>query len=261
MWYSYLSCAACFLLLSCDQNASKSPERIVDLSPTITEDLPLRMVGHALLSGIGARDSTEFEHIEGNGSLYYLDSYITLFNHAGPHVDAPIHLIAGGKAVDQLELADFFGPARVLDFSSLARTDTVSVAELQEYNVQPGDIVILYVGYEAPTDPEELPVYPVLSPAAAEYLAELPVKAFATDVPGVDDVPRLMDLWAQGVAGLANLLPVHEAFLSREIPVIEQLVNLGAIVGEKDVVFVGFPLKLAGRAGDAGVMRAAALVY
>jgi hypothetical protein len=46
-----------------------------------------------------------------------------------------------------------------------------------------------------------------------------------------------------------------------EIPVIEQLVNLNAIVGEEDVVFVGFPLKLTGKAGDAGVMRAVALVY
>jgi kynurenine formamidase len=252
---------ACFLLVSCDEDAAESPEKIVDLSPTITEDLPVRVVGHALLSGIGARDSTEFEHIEGDGSLYYLDSYITLFNHAGPHADAPLHLIPDGKAIDQLELANFFGPAQVLDYRSLARTDKVPISELQKHNIQAGDIIILYVGYEVPTDPEELPVYPVLSPAAAEYLAELPVRAFATDVPGVDDVLRLMDLWEQGVTGLANLLPVHHAFLSREIPVIEQLVNLDAIVGEEDVVFVGFPVKLTGKAGDAGVMRAAALVY
>jgi kynurenine formamidase len=155
----------------------------------------------------------------------------------------------------------FFGPARVLDYSSLARTETVSVAELREHAIEPGDIVILYVGYEVPSDPDELPVYPVLSPTAAEYLAELPIKAFATDVPGVDDVPQLMDLWAQGVTGLANLLPVHHAFLSREIPIIEQLVNLDAIAGEDEVIFVGFPLKVAANAGDAGVMRAAALVY
>ncbi|UCC82640.1 MAG: cyclase family protein [Gemmatimonadota bacterium] len=261
MWPRYLCCLACLSLVSCSEDDLQPPERIVDLSPTITADLPVRMVGHALLSGIGARDSTEFEHLEGDESLYYLDSYITLFNHAGPHADAPLHLIPQGKAIDQLELASFFGPARVLDYRSLARTDTVSIAEIQEHNIQPGDIVILYVGYQVPTDPEELPVYPVLSAAAAEYLAELAVKAFATDVPGVDDVPRLMDLWAQGVTGLANLLPVHHAFLSREIPVVEGLVNLDAIVGEEDVVFVGFPLKMTGKAGDAGLMRAAALIY
>lgn len=256
LWY-----LTCFLLASCSEDAHESPERIVDLSPTITEDLPVRMIGHALLSGLGARDSTRFERIEGDESLYYLDSYITLFNHAGPHADAPLHLIPDGKAIDQLGLDNFFGPARVLDYSSLARADTVSVAELQEHSIQPGEIVILYVGYEVPADPDELPVYPVLSPAAAEYLAALPIKAFATDVPGVDDVPRFMALWDQGVTGLANLLPVHHAFLSREIPVIEQLVNLDAILGEDEVVFVGFPLKVAAKAGDAGVMRSAALVY
>jgi len=261
MRYWHLLCLACFLSVSCNERETEAPERIVDLSPSITEDLPLRTVGHALLAGIGARDSTQFEHIEGDESVYYLDSYVTLFNHAGPHADAPIHLIAGGKAIDQLPLTHFFGPARVLDYRSLARTDTASLVQVQAHDIQPGEIVILYVGYEVPRNPDELPVYPVLSPAAAEYLAGLPVKAFATDGPGVDDAGRLMDLWGQGVTGLANLLPVHHAFLSLDIPVIEGLTNLQAILDEDEVVFVGFPLKTAGRAGDAGVMRAVALVY
>jgi kynurenine formamidase len=110
MRHRHLGCLISFLLVSCSGDAPQSPERIVDVSPTITEDLPVRTVGQALLSGIGARDSTEFERIEGDDSLYYLDSYITLFNHAGPHADAPLHLIPGGKAIDQLELASFFWP-------------------------------------------------------------------------------------------------------------------------------------------------------
>ena len=89
MRYWHLLCLACFLSVSCNERETEAPERIVDLSPSITEDLPLRTVGHALLAGIGARDSTQFEHIEGDESVYYLDSYVTLFNHAGPHADAP----------------------------------------------------------------------------------------------------------------------------------------------------------------------------
>lgn len=271
MRYAYLLCLASLLLVSCGEHERAAPERatperaaparIVDLSPSITEDLPVRTLGHAFLAAMGARDTTQFEHIEGDESFYYLDSYITLFNHAGPHADAPVHLISGGKAMDELPLTHFFGPARVLDYSALSRTDTVSLAQLQEHAIQPGDIVILYVGYEVPQGPDELPSYPALSPEAAAYLAELPVKAYATDAPSVDVPARLVELMGQGLTGLENLLPVHHAFLSREIPVIEALTNLQSILNEDEVVFVGFPLKTTGKAGDAGVMRAAALVY
>ena len=95
--------------------------------------------------------------------------------------------------------------------------------------------------------------------AAAHYLAEIPVKAFGTDALGVDGIRRLFDVMQHGATGFANLLPIYHAFLSREIPVIEQLVNLDRIVDEDHVVFVGFPLKIAD--GNGAPMRAAALVY
>ncbi len=53
---------------------------------------------------------------------------------------------------------------------------------------------------------------------------------------------------------------MHHAFLPRGIPVIEGLlVNLDALLGESNPVFVGFPLKVPD--GDGSPIRAAALVY
>ena len=51
----------------------------------------------------------------------------------------------------------------------------------------------------------------------------------------------------------------HIAFLSREIPIIEGLINLDKIIDEDNVVFIGFPLKVEGGSGE--LMRAVALVY
>jgi len=58
---------------------------------------------------------------------------------------------------------------------------------------------------------------------------------------------------------LFTVLSVMVAFLSREIPNIEGLTGLDQLVGEKNAVFVGFPLKVQGASG--GMMRAVALVY
>jgi kynurenine formamidase len=49
------------------------------------------------------------------------------------------------------------------------------------------------------------------------------------------------------------------AFFHAGIPVVEGLANVGHLVGETNIVFVGFPLALADSAG--APMRAAALLY
>lgn len=40
------------------------------------------------------------------------------------------------------------------------------------------------------------------------------------------------------------VLPVHHAFLSRGIPVLEQLANVEQLLGVESAVFVGLPLKV-----------------
>ena len=241
------------------QGAPTMPKRIVDLSPTITEDLPVRIWGHKSLNALGFRDSTRFEHIGAEEPIYFVNSYITLFNHAGPHHDAPSHMEKGAKSTDQFPLDEFFGRARVLDFRSKPTDEPLLLADFQDKNIQPGDIVIAFVGYTPPTGPDELPSYAYLSGEAAEYLASIPVKAFATDALSGESIRRVFQLMEEGATGYENVLPVHYAFLSREIPIIEQLVNLESLVGEENIVFVGFPLKI--KDGNAGPLRAAALVY
>src|SRR5512147_2570187 len=48
-----------------------------------------------------------------SGADYDL-STLTLCAHAGTHLDAPAHLIAGGKTLDQYPLSRFLLPARVI---------------------------------------------------------------------------------------------------------------------------------------------------
>ncbi len=234
------------------------PRLIVDLSPVITEDLPVRMWGHRLLSDFGFRDTTEFEDVVTEDPLYVVDSYLTLFNHAGPHLDAANHFEKGAKSVDQYSLDRLIGRARLLDFRSKPRDEAISLDEIRETGIQADEIAILMVGYTPPIG-DELPSYAYLAIEAAEYLATLPVRAFATDALGVESVVAMYQAMAEGAKGYEALAPLHHAFLTREIPVFEQLENLEQLIGLESFVFVGFPLKVKGSNGSP--IRAAALVY
>jgi kynurenine formamidase len=239
------------------------PRVIVDLSPTITPDMPIRTHGPALgnmiSTGFGLSSETSFEvHVE-EERFYRAMSVYKIFNHVGPHYDPPSHMIKGGMTVDGTPLDKFFGRVRLFEFQGRPPGEPLLRSDFEGAGIEAGEIVIAFVGYEAPTDPETLPAYPYLSGDAAEYLASIPIKAFACDMPSLGSIHRYDALVAEGKTGSATIFAEHYAFASRDIPAIEGLVNLEQLVHEDEVVFVGFPLKF--EDGDGGPMRAAALVY
>ena len=236
-----------------------TPKRIVDLTPTITEDMPRRAVGAKFLKDFGYPEKLDWEIRVEDGDFYVSDTFVTLFTHVGPHHDAPNHIIKGAKSTDEFPLDKFFGRARLFDFRDEPKDEPLTRADFEGRGIKPGDIVIAFTGYTPPTEPGELPSYAYLSGEAAEYLASIPVKAFTSDMPSLGSIRRYYKLIEEGVKGSENFAPEHYAFLSREIPNIEGLVNLEALLGEEHIVFVGFPLKL--KDSDAGPIRAAALVY
>lgn len=60
-----------------------------------------------------------------NGDMVNV-SLLSLGNHTGTHVDPPLHFIAGGKTVDQLDLNVLCGPACVVDFTHIERVITAN---------------------------------------------------------------------------------------------------------------------------------------
>jgi arylformamidase len=51
-------------------------------------------------------------------------SRVAFGDHTGTHFDPPLHFIPGGKTIDQLDLNVLYGPARVVDFTRVAREIT-----------------------------------------------------------------------------------------------------------------------------------------
>ncbi len=199
-WIIVISCTAT-VCLSCtspeDQPANESlteaplPNRIVDLSPLVTEDLPLRVWGKKMLTDWGFKLTNEFVDVGAEEPFYVMNSYWTLFNHGGAHLDAPNHMEKGARSVEQYSLEELIGRARLLDFRTSPADQPIPLKAIEQTKIQPGEIALLMVGYSPPVGDDELPSYPYLSKEAAEYLATLPVKAFGTDAFSVESVVRV----------------------------------------------------------------------
>lgn len=233
------------------------PRRIVDLGALVTDDLPERVWGKGYLRERGYDRPNSFEVMPWPpGPVEGQNSYYTLFNHGGPHVDGPIHMgLPGG--VDSFPVESFIGPLRVFDVSHLPLGRTVTKATFQEQGIEPGDVVMIYTAYHPPQADDGYPETIALTREAAEYLASIPIRAFATDAHSVwgED-----DAWGdEPSSDPMELFPVHLTFLTRGIPIYEQLFNVSDLLGEDDMYFVGPPLNI--KDGDGMIVRPVVLLF
>lgn len=250
-------------ILGCNNPQDKTkqllPIEIIDLSPLISQDLPRKVWGKKMLKDFGFKDSTKFTDIAIEDPLYVVDSYVELFNHGGAHLDAPNHLDKEAMSIDQYPLEKLIGEFKVFDASRKDKRDSVSIDEIKQMALDTTDIFILYVNYAPPQTDNEVPSYPYLSKDAAEYLSNIPIKAFATDGFSVDSMVKLYEKFGAGKKGYETLAPNHHSFLPKGIPVYEQLENVDKLLGLKNALFVGLPLKIEG--SNASPVRAVAFVY
>ena len=233
------------------------PKEIIDLGALITEDTPEIFWGRGLLNEMGFEDSNSFDVITfGFGPVSGSDSYFRLFNHGGPHVDAPNH-VGLGLGVDSYPIDSLVGPLRVFDFSHLEAGRTITTEMVSNLGIAAGDVVIIYTEYSV-NSKSDSEWWPCVAPTyeAAEYLADIPVRAFGTDciVESVaDQSPVDTD------NPVAKAIPGHYAFLSRGIPLYEHLVNVDSLLKKSNMYFIGVPLKI--KDGDGMMVRPVVLVY
>jgi arylformamidase len=240
-----------------------TPRAIVDLGALVTEDLPERVWGKALLvdGGWYERGQNSFDVVYWQeelpaGTVSGSNSYYTIWNHGGPHVDAPNHVgLSGG--IDSYPVETFIGPVKVFDVRGHSPGRTVDVDVFARQEILPGDIVLIYTGYMPPKDDSTYPSVITLTREASEYLAEIPVRAFGTDSQSVASIDDSAPVDAESV--LAQVVPVHESFLSRGIPIYEELFNVDQLLGEDQLYFVGVPLNI--QNGDGMIVRPVVLIY
>jgi kynurenine formamidase len=161
-----------------------------------------------------------------------------LASHAGTHVDAPRHFDPAGRALDELPLEAFCGPA-VVSLVTRAAGEPVTRADIEAGGPppEPGDMVIIRTGWGrhyAASDAEAYRDHPYLDEQAATWMAALGVKLLGMDtmspeLPGPRRPPGYP-------------LPVHQILLGAEVLIAENL-NLEQAEPGRYEVFA-FPLSI-----------------
>ncbi|MCV0426451.1 MAG: arylformamidase [Roseibium sp.] len=156
--------------------------------------------------------------------------------HCGAHADAPLHYDRKGISVDQLDLTDFVGPARVIDArgpEALCSPDMLR-ASLADRPLR----VLLRLADRI--DPMVWPEgFRAVSPESMTLLADHGVKLIGVDVPSVD--PET-----------SKKLPSHEIARSRDLRILENLALSAVEPGDYELI--ALPMKLEGL--DAAPVRA-----
>ena len=235
------------------------PREIIDLGILVTEDMPESLWGKRFLADMGFDRNNSFEVINwefADGAVSGSNAYLTLFNHGGPHVDAPNH-VGLGAGLDSYSIEAFAGPLKVIDVSQYGPGRTVPVEAFKGEGIQPSDVVIMYTSYTPPQTDDAYPEVISLTREAAEYLAEIPVRAFGTNSWSVESVTDQSPVDTN--SPLVQAIPIHHSFLSRGIPVFESLVNVESLLGKRKMYFVGPPLNI--KDSDGMMVRPVVLIY
>ena len=219
---------------------------VVDLTHTLEEGMPRPQVpyGHVPWKS----------EAHGDGFNTFM---ILVFEHAGTHVDAPIHLAGThGATIGEVPLDRWMGPISCLDMSHKKERDFVTRDDVEEWErrhgaIEWGDIVLLNTGWErnwhVPSGVEKQPYLknnPGLHEEAARYLAERGVKLVGGDIPTIDSDARPDE-------------PAHKVLLPKGVLILENACNLKR-VPPKGAYFFGLPLKIG--EGTGSPVRAIALV-
>jgi arylformamidase len=160
-------------------------------------------------------------------------SRLTLGTHTGTHLDAPRHLIAAGRTVDQLDLDSLVGPCRVIEVVTGA--GQITREHLRAFDPEPGMRLLLKTpNAHRPASQAFNPDFIALHPSAADYLCELGVRLVGIDGPSID-------------AWTAIDFPCHCSLLAADILILENLVLRHVQPGSYGLIAI--PLNLVGADG------------
>jgi kynurenine formamidase len=227
--------------------------KFVDLSREIYHRMP-RLVNHPSI--IITAFSTHEEIREADGYKFSSATMsLAMGDHAGTHVDAPVHFDArpGAKGIDEMPLEDYFLDAVCLDLRHKPLKSDISIEDLQKaeaaagVEIKPRDMVMLHMDFFRRAYGTEgyLTDFPGLTKESATWLGKKGIAMF-----GVEAV-------SPGRPGRNNF-EVHHVCRDLGFTHVEGLTNLDAVLGKGRFKFIGFPLKIKG--GTGSPIRAVAML-
>ena len=168
---------------------------------------------------------------------WYIESIATLGSHAGTHVEVPYHHDMTGADCLQYPLENLIGECTVIDCRGKEPGEEITLEDVKkaEGQIQKGDIVFLFTGYDQYFRLPNWQPYPPLSLEALDWLLQYEPKIIGTDASGVeltdgyDEEGRMHELYGE---------PVHVTCFKHGVAIVESLPNLEAILGQRTTVII-----------------------
>ena len=212
--------------------------KIIDLSHAITPEMPVY-------------PGTEQPLLEA-GSTYEKDGFretkITMYSHVGTHMDAPAHIFAEGRTLDQFPPEQFIGKALAVDCRGIPEGGSITPERILCYGrkAEEADFLLFNRGWDKRWGtPGYFGDYPCLDDGALDLVIRGCYKGIGFDVIGLDPVDDV------------DLTRHKKLFSARDIINIENLCNLEQC-GAELFRFICFPLKF--RNADGSPVRAVAFL-
>jgi arylformamidase len=157
-------------------------------------------------------------------------SRISMGVHTGTHIDAPLHFLPAGAAIDSMPFRATVGRARVIEIEN---QETITVPELQTHDLEPDERLLFKTKNSSRDWPRQefLTDFVYIPHETAEFLAERKIQTVGVDYLSVGGFKK-------------DGAQTHAALLSAGIWIIEGLNLAGVAPGHYDLVCL--PLRLAG---------------
>lgn len=232
--------------LSARPALAQSTGKVVDLTHVFDEKFPT----------FDGKPGIAYEEAVNIDQAGYQLWKLTIFEHSGTHIDAPLHFSKDGKSVAELAPEALICPLCVIDLTAKARDDAnamVEPADIEAWVSANGEIpkgacVAMNSGWAAKVASPEFRndaagnfAFPGFSTAATDMLAGMEVGAIGVDTLSLDP-------------GNSTDLAVHHSWLPSGRFGIEGLANLDRMPAKGATLFVGAPKHARGTGGPARIL-------
>ena len=218
--------------------------QIIDLTHPIHPNIPI-------WPGDPAIEFETVSQIEKNG--YFLRKF-SMGEHSGTHINAPNSFYAAGASIDSYTPQSLVSPAIAIDIrdQSLANPDySLTIDDILNWErqhklIEPGNLVLLYTGWQAKWDNERaffnqddrgICHFPGFGKAVTQFLLEeRSIAGIGTDTHGVDP-------------GQDESFAVNKLILEKQRIVLENLANLDLLPAADFTLAIGI-IRLLGGSGS-----------
>ncbi|WP_182086772.1 cyclase family protein [Aureimonas sp. ME7] len=181
---------------------------------------------------------------------------LTIFEHTGTHIDAPLHFSKDGTSVDELEPQSLVCPLCIIDISAKAKDDPNAALDAEDVEtfvsahgeIPAGALVALRSGWAKKVgtpgfrnDASNAFTFPGFAKSATDLLAERGVAAIGVDTLSLDP-------------GNSTDFAVHNSWLPGGRYGVEGLANLEDLPVTGATIVVGAPKHRGGTGGPARVL-------